>query len=89
MTRPEPTIYGNCESWDFIVGKKPALNSPKIGKLLTLTTGSESLGHKVFYNFILIDTRQAPPQLSRSSTKRLKLWHQKIAEMLLHSNQAH
>jgi hypothetical protein len=22
MTRPEPTIYGNCDSWDFIVGKK-------------------------------------------------------------------
>ena len=23
MTRPEPTIYGNCDSWDFIVGRKP------------------------------------------------------------------
>ena len=22
MTRPEPTIYGNCDSWDSIVGKK-------------------------------------------------------------------
>ena len=22
-TRPEPTIYGNCDSWNFIVGKKP------------------------------------------------------------------
>ena len=22
-TRPEPTIYGNCDSWSFIVGKKP------------------------------------------------------------------
>lgn len=21
-TRPQPTIYGNCDSWDFIVGKK-------------------------------------------------------------------
>jgi len=21
-TRPEPTFFGNCESWDFIVGKK-------------------------------------------------------------------
>jgi hypothetical protein len=21
MTRPQPTIYGNCDSWDFIVGK--------------------------------------------------------------------
>jgi hypothetical protein len=48
VTRPEPTIHGNCESWDFIVGKKPALNSPKIGELLTLTTGSESPGGKFF-----------------------------------------
>ena len=23
VTRPEPTIYGNCDSWSFIVGKKP------------------------------------------------------------------
>jgi hypothetical protein len=23
MTRPEPTIYGNCDSWDLIVGRKP------------------------------------------------------------------
>jgi hypothetical protein len=23
-TRPEPTIIGNCDSWNFIVGKKPA-----------------------------------------------------------------
>jgi hypothetical protein len=29
MTRPEPTIYGNCDSWDFIVGRKPKGNSPK------------------------------------------------------------
>ena len=21
VTRPEPTIYGNCDSWSFIVGK--------------------------------------------------------------------
>jgi len=29
MTRPEPTIYGNCDSWDFIVGRKPAEVAPK------------------------------------------------------------
>ncbi len=23
VTRPKPTIYGNCDSWNFIVGKKP------------------------------------------------------------------
>jgi len=27
-TRPEPTIIGNCDSWSFIVGKKPAEKSP-------------------------------------------------------------
>ncbi|MFT4242724.1 MAG: hypothetical protein QM569_10615 [Acidovorax sp.] len=26
-TRPEPTIFGNCDGWSFIVGKKPATNS--------------------------------------------------------------
>jgi len=28
MTRPEPTIYGNCDSWGFIVGKKTLWESP-------------------------------------------------------------
>jgi len=28
MTRPEPTIYGNCDSWEFIVGKKAVAQSP-------------------------------------------------------------
>jgi hypothetical protein len=28
-TRPEPTIYGNCDSWDFIVGKLTHTHSPK------------------------------------------------------------
>jgi hypothetical protein len=28
MTRPEPTIYGNCDSWGFIVGKKAVAQSP-------------------------------------------------------------
>ncbi|MCE1192645.1 MAG: hypothetical protein LWW96_10885 [Acidovorax sp.] len=27
-TRPEPTIIGNCDSWIFIVGKKPGPGSP-------------------------------------------------------------
>ena len=29
LTRPEPTIIGNCEGWNFIVGKKPKTYSPK------------------------------------------------------------
>jgi hypothetical protein len=28
VTRPEPTIYGNCDSWEFIVGKKALAQSP-------------------------------------------------------------
>ena len=28
MTRPEPTIYGNCDSWKFIGGKKALAQSP-------------------------------------------------------------
>jgi hypothetical protein len=27
LTRPEPTIIGNCEGWNFIVGKKPGTYS--------------------------------------------------------------
>ena len=30
MTRPEPTIYGNCDSWEFIVGRKPVEVVPQI-----------------------------------------------------------
>jgi hypothetical protein len=29
VTRPEPTIIGNCDSWDFIVGKLAQQHSPK------------------------------------------------------------
>jgi hypothetical protein len=29
VTRPEPTIYGNCDSWDFIVGKLAPPDSPE------------------------------------------------------------
>ena len=29
VTRPKPTIYGNCDSWNFIVGKKPGAYSGK------------------------------------------------------------
>jgi hypothetical protein len=36
VTRPEPTIYGNCDSWSFIVGKKAAPYSPKNRNLSAL-----------------------------------------------------
>jgi hypothetical protein len=36
VTRPQPTIYGNCDSWSFIVGIKqdfPYLNRVKFCSL--------------------------------------------------------
>jgi hypothetical protein len=30
VTRPEPTVFGNCESWNFIVGKKCEKHRTKI-----------------------------------------------------------
>ena len=47
MTRPEPTIYGNCDSWNFIVGKKPVMNHPAIAMSL-LKTGDSSLMHNLY-----------------------------------------
>jgi hypothetical protein len=32
VTRPEPTIFGNCEGWNFIVGKKNLEHSQKMGE---------------------------------------------------------
>jgi hypothetical protein len=29
LTRPEPTINGNCDSWGFILGKKAASPNPQ------------------------------------------------------------
>jgi hypothetical protein len=28
VTRPQPTIHGNCDSWAFIVGKKRGVQAP-------------------------------------------------------------
>ena len=47
MTRPEPTIYGNCEGWIFIVGKKPEANSPKIPMCLSLRASNRNLMHNL------------------------------------------
>jgi hypothetical protein len=46
-TRPEPTIYGNCDSWSFIVGKKPGTYSQ--GKRLegSLQTSNRKLIHNL------------------------------------------
>ena len=48
MTRPEPTIYGNCDSWNFIVGKKPAVHSLEKAKTWSLQTNNRKLIHNLF-----------------------------------------
>ena len=51
VTRPEPTIYGNCDSWNFIVGKKPGTYSPPIGKQGTLQCNNGIFIHSLFTTF--------------------------------------
>jgi hypothetical protein len=46
-TRPEPTIYGNCDSWSFIVGKIPR---PSTGGLASPGELQVSNG-KLIHNF--------------------------------------
>ncbi len=48
MTRPEPTIYGNCERWNFIVGKKPEANCLEIAIFMSLRASNRSLIHNLF-----------------------------------------
>ena len=43
MTRPEPTINGNCDSWASIVGKKGGVLGLVIAKPLTLRGRNEIL----------------------------------------------
>jgi hypothetical protein len=44
-TRPEPTFFGNCESWNFIVGKKPWENSPDGSRQGALQHSNRELIH--------------------------------------------
>ena len=47
MTRPEPTIYGNCDSWDLIVGRKPAEVSPHPAWALPLQVNDNIVIHSL------------------------------------------
>jgi len=49
-TRPEPTIYGNCDSWSFIVGKKPGTYSPSKTKTSSLQPCNKILIHNLYTN---------------------------------------
>ena len=42
-TRPEPTINGNCDSWDFIVGKKSKTHSGSDAAMGTLQANNINL----------------------------------------------
>jgi hypothetical protein len=50
-TRPEPTIYGNCDSWNFIVGKKPCAYSPKI----SIQRSLQGRNKRVVHNLLTIE----------------------------------
>jgi hypothetical protein len=47
VTRPKPTIYGNCDSWDFIVGKKACTYSPETARTRSLQRGNSILMHNL------------------------------------------
>jgi hypothetical protein len=43
LTRPEPTSNGNCDSWDFIVGKKSKTHSGSDAAMGTLQANNINL----------------------------------------------
>ena len=47
VTRPEPTIYGNCDSWSFIVGKKPRAYSARSGREGSLQGCNKTFIHRL------------------------------------------
>jgi aspartate/glutamate racemase len=46
--RPEPTIYGNCESWALIVGKKAKKHSPAGAQAGMLQCNNMNFMHNLF-----------------------------------------
>jgi hypothetical protein len=47
VTRPKPTIYGNCDSWSFIVGKKPGTYRLATGNIASLQRSNMKLMHNL------------------------------------------
>jgi hypothetical protein len=47
LTRPEPTIIGNCEGWKFIVGKKPETYSQKTVPMRRCGAATKNLMHNL------------------------------------------
>ena len=48
MTRPEPTIYGNCDSWDFIVGKNAFNAIPEFDCMGSLQVNNMDFIHSLY-----------------------------------------
>jgi hypothetical protein len=46
VTRPKPTIYGNCDSWNFIVGKTRRAYSLGVTPALPLQVRNSHLVHR-------------------------------------------
>jgi len=47
LTRPEPTIIGNCDSWNFIVGKTVQKQSEKNCTLASLQLSNSYFIHRL------------------------------------------
>jgi hypothetical protein len=47
VTRPKPTIYGNCDSWSFIVGKKPGAYRQAKRRMRSLQTSNRIVIHNL------------------------------------------
>jgi hypothetical protein len=52
VTRPEPTIYGNCDSWSFIVGKKPRAYRRLARRTASLQTSNSKFIHRLLTIFM-------------------------------------
>jgi hypothetical protein len=49
--RPEPTIFGNCEGWNFIVGKKNCLHSTQNSNRKKLQHSNRKFMHSLSTKF--------------------------------------
>jgi hypothetical protein len=50
VTRPEPTIYGNCDGWNFIVGKTGRAYSQQVSRTRPLQACNWNVVHSFSTN---------------------------------------
>jgi len=88
VTRPEPTIYGNCDSWNFIVGKKGGAYSREDrpgGSLqvhnmkLINSLSTNAVGHGWDNLWAICGAPVDCHKPSRIVNKRLSFMHRKLA----------